>query len=260
MSSSAKPELMVRKASAFTLAVSESTMTVTVGTGERRNVLGPHDWVELEQIAVRLAERQDIKAVVFRGAAETFCAGSDLQYWIDAVPETINEDFACIEAALQAVERIPVPTIAVIEGVAAGAGCELALACDLRIFAESARIGLPIVQLGMLVSPHFALRLSLLVGIARARELLFTGRLVGATEANLMGLATTISADAEVGTALELTLDAVRSQPLRGLKAAKEASSIALRYVRQQHEAPEWTFSDSHELPQRIEAFFSRQR
>jgi enoyl-CoA hydratase/carnithine racemase len=243
---------------ALSLTITGAAAAVTVGTGTRRNVLTPSDWLELERIAVHLASRDDLKIVVFRGAGMTFSAGSDLRYWAGEESTRIDDDFARIESALQAIEGIPLPTVAVVEGVAAGAGCELALACDLRIFSQSAQIGLPIVQLGVLVSPHFSLRLTLLVGVSRARELLYTGRLVSAAEADRMGMATAVIAEEQVHTELARLVAEISRQPRLGLVAAKAASSVALRDMRAQHEVPGWIFSDPDELPGRIEAFLAR--
>src|SRR5690606_8030565 len=118
-------------AAALTLEIAMSVATITVGSGLRRNVLDPADWDELASMAAHVAARSDVKVVVVRGRGETFSAGSNLRCWNGAGDRNVDDDFFRIEAALQAVEKIPVPTIAVVEGVAAGAGCELALACDL---------------------------------------------------------------------------------------------------------------------------------
>ncbi len=109
--------------------------------------------------------------------------------WVDADSGYVEESFAHMEAAFSAIEDCPVPVIAEIRGVAAGAGCQLALACDLRLMADSARIGMPIARLGILASPAFAARMVALAGPAVARELLYTGRLVDARTAVGLGLA-----------------------------------------------------------------------
>lgn len=242
----------------LSLQITGTVATITVGSGRRHNVLEPHNWDELASIADAVAARTDIKVAVIRGGGQTFSAGSNLRSWDGADAQAVDDDFLRIEAALQAIERIPVPTLAVVEGVAAGAGCELALACDLRLFTQSASIGLPILQLGVLVSPHFALRLTALVGLARSRELLYSGRLVPAAEAEKLGLANSVvpqdMIDAEV---VRWTGDISR-QPRGGLVAAKTASSRALRELRRQHDAPGWRFSDPGVFPGRIRAFFAR--
>ena len=88
-----------------------------------------------------------------------------------------------LEKALQAIEDLPVPTVAVVEGVATGAGCQLALACDLQLMNGSARIGMPIARLGLLVPATFANRMSLRIGPSRTKDLLYGGRLLTAEQA-----------------------------------------------------------------------------
>ncbi|MEX1078318.1 MAG: enoyl-CoA hydratase/isomerase family protein [Homoserinimonas sp.] len=244
--------------SALSLEVAGTVASIIVGSGERRNVLAPADWDELSRIVDQVSTRVDISVVVLRGRGQTFSAGSDLRFWENEDSQTVDEDFSRMEAALQAIERIPIPTIAVVEGVAAGAGCELALACDLRIFAQTARIGLPIVQLGVLVSPHFALRLTSLIGISRTRELLYSGRLVSAAEADRLGMANSVVAQSGIEAELQNWLDNISRQPRSGLVAAKAASTVAVAELRTQHDAPEWTFSDPAQLSDRIGIFFRR--
>ena len=105
------------------------------------------------------------------------------------VPRTSRSRSAQMEAAFRAIEICPVPVIAQISGVAAGAGCQLALACDIRVVATSARIGMPIARLGIRPSPAFAARLVRVVGPAVAAELHYTGRLVKGPDAVTTGLA-----------------------------------------------------------------------
>lgn len=109
--------------------------------------------------------------------------------WVDADSAYVEKSFARMEEAFSAIEDCPVPVVAEIRGVAAGAGCQLALACDLRLMADSARIGMPIARLGILASPAFAARMVALTGPSVARELLYTGRLVDARTAVELGLA-----------------------------------------------------------------------
>lgn len=247
-------------AGAVSVSIVGAAATVTIGSGLRSNVLAPQDWQELERVARELATREDLAVVVIRGVAGTFSAGSDLRYWDGAKPGEVDADFASIESALQAVERLPIPTIAVVEGIAAGGSCELALACDLRLFADTARIGMPVVQLGVLVSPHFILRMTLLIGVARARELLYSGRLISAREADRMGMANAVVPAGEMEAALAEWIGNISRQPRSGLVAAKAASTVALEALRRRHQAPGWKFSDPGQLQSRITAFFRRTR
>jgi enoyl-CoA hydratase/carnithine racemase len=231
---------------------------VTLGDGTKRNALSPHDWAELGGLARRLSDRDDVSVVEFRGANGTFSAGSNVRCWEHATAEDVDLDFEVMESALSAVEALPVPTIAAVEGVAAGAGCELAFACDLRLLAESARIGMPVVQLGVLVSPQFVKRLATVVGIARAREMLYTGRYMTAAQAELSGAATAVIPDDEFSSAVGQWSDRIASGPRRALMAAKAASIEAVRLKPGRATVRAWQFTDQEVFPERIAAFLRR--
>lgn len=196
---------------------------ITVGSGNRRNALTTESWRQLARCLDDIAEPGAVRAVVLRGAGDTFCAGSDLTEWRGADPAAVEESFAAMEAAFRAVERCPVPVVAEIRGVAAGAGCQLALACDLRVLADSARIGMPIARLGILASPAFAGRLVNLAGPALARELLYTGRLLRAADAVAVGLANTHVPAAELGDRVRRLVAEIVRQPAAAIVAAKRA-------------------------------------
>jgi enoyl-CoA hydratase len=173
------------------VAVEETagTACVLLGDGSRRNALRREDWTAVRAAFGLLAGRPDVRAVVVRGRGGHFCAGSDLSSWAGADQPSVHATFAEMEHAFEAVEACPLPVVAVVEGAAAGAGCQLALACDLRVVEERASLGMPTARLGIRPSPAFAARLVAAVGAGRARELLWTGRMVGATEAVACGLA-----------------------------------------------------------------------
>jgi enoyl-CoA hydratase/carnithine racemase len=201
--------------------------TVTVGTGERHNALTAAGWQELADRFGALAGEAGLAAVVVRGAGGTFCSGSDVTEWLGATPEALEDSFARMEAAFRAIEACPVPVVAQIAGYAAGAGCQLALACDLRVIGESARIGMPIARLGILPSPAFAGRLVRLSGPAVAAELLHTGRLLDARRAVAVGLANLAVPDPDLAAGTrELIADIVRHPPA-ALRAAKQAVTAA---------------------------------
>jgi hypothetical protein len=179
----------VRADGAITVRRDGAVVTVRVGTGRRANALATRDWQALADVFDALARDPELAAVVVAGRGPaTFSAGSDMREWLSADPAGIDLSFAAMERALSAVERVPVPVVAQVRGSAVGAGCQLACACDLRIVADDARIGMPIARWGILVPPAFAARLSLLTGPATARDLLLTGRLVDGAEAVRLGL------------------------------------------------------------------------
>ena len=197
--------------------------TVTIGTGRRRNALNGDAWKDLAHQIIGVSTHASLGVVVLRGVGDTFCAGSDVTEWVGACAEDVEESFAQMEAAFRAIEICPVPVIAQISGVAAGAGCQLALACDIRVVATSARIGMPIARLGIRPSPAFAARLVRVVGPAVAAELHYTGRLVKGPDAVTTGLANRcVYGELLASTVRDLVEEIVR-QPTSAVRAAKEA-------------------------------------
>ncbi len=196
---------------------------VVIGSGVRRNALTSAAWAGIELVMRGLAGDQAVRAVVVEGAAAWFCAGSDIREWARASGEEVQLSFARMEAACAAIEELRAPVIAKIRGPAAGAGCELALACDLRILSDTASMGMPIAALGILVSPAFANRLAAHGGMAVARELLYTGRMVGADEAVRLGLANAVVAGEQLDAHVGRVLDAILHGSAASIRAAKAA-------------------------------------
>jgi enoyl-CoA hydratase/carnithine racemase len=139
--------------------------------------------------AAREVESDDaVRAVVVWGGDRIFAAGADLKAIAELGPREIEPSVGALEGALRHLEAIPKPVIAAINGYALGGGCELALACDFRYAAADARIGVPEIRLGIIPGAGGTQRLPRLVGLSRARDLIFSGRHVDAGEALDMGL------------------------------------------------------------------------
>ncbi|WP_328387050.1 enoyl-CoA hydratase/isomerase family protein [Streptomyces sp. NBC_00400] len=218
---------------AYRISRSGPAAEIRIGDGSRRNALPGRAWARLAREVGELGADRSLRVVVIRGQGDTFCAGSDVADWVEADTGYVEECFAQMEAAFTAIEDCPVPVIAEIRGVAAGAGCQLALACDLRLMADGARIGMPIARLGILASPAFAARLVALAGPAVARELLYTGRLLDARTAVARGLAEDRVPEAQLAARTGDLATAVAGHPPAAIRAAKLAVTAALAPQRQ---------------------------
>jgi enoyl-CoA hydratase len=141
---------------------------------------------ELESAARQLVDDDEVKAVVVFGGAKAFAAGADISEF--GGPAEAREVGKRFRAAYDRIGEIPRPVIAAVNGVALGGGLELALACDLRIAADNVRVGQPEILLGIVPGAGATQRLPRLVGPARAKELIWSGRQVMAEEALGMGL------------------------------------------------------------------------
>jgi enoyl-CoA hydratase len=168
---------------------------LVVDRPEKRNAL---DRTTVEAFHAALREVEDdpsVRALVVTGVEKSFVAGAD----IGELRDRRGEDaLRAINSSLfRAVEDFPRPVIAAINGFALGGGCELAIACDLRIAARSAKLGQPEVGLGIIPGAGGCYRLARLVGLGRAKELIFTGRVLSADEALALGLVEEVVPDGE---------------------------------------------------------------
>jgi enoyl-CoA hydratase len=178
---------------------------------------------EIRQAALEASQRQDVRAVVLYGGPKVFAAGADIKEMAQASYQDMVARSNALQASFTAVARIPKPTIAAITGYALGGGCELALCCDLRIAGEKAKLGQPEIQLGIIPGAGGTQRLPRLVGPARAKELIYTGRFVSAEEALHIGLVDRVVPDDEVYSAAMDMAEQFARGPAYALRAAKEA-------------------------------------
>jgi enoyl-CoA hydratase/carnithine racemase len=160
----------------------------------RANALSAEVLHQLRAIAEELAADPP-GAVVLWGGERIFAAGADIVQLGEGSPDTVGANF---HAALGALEAVPRAVVAAMNGYALGGGLELALACDLRVCADNARLGLPEILLGVIPGGGGTQRLARLVGAARAKEMVLTGRQVGADEALAVGLVNRVAPAAEV--------------------------------------------------------------
>ena len=143
---------------------------------------------ELRTVAEEAAVRDDVKAVVLYGGERLFAAGNDVKEMADLSFADMVARGDSVQAAVTAVAKIPKPVVAAVTGYALGGGCELALAADVRIAAVDATLGQPEVLLGLIPGAGGTQRLARLIGPSRAKDIIFTGRFVGADEALAIGL------------------------------------------------------------------------
>ncbi|MGH2662953.1 MAG: enoyl-CoA hydratase/isomerase family protein [Actinomycetota bacterium] len=188
-----------------------------------------HDLVVVVGEAVR---RDDVEAVVFTGGSSVFAAGADIQMMARLSPAEIAPITTAMQDAFSMIERMPMVTIAAINGYALGGGCELSLCTDFRYAADDARLGQPEILLGIIPGSGGTQRLPGLVGVSRAKELIYSGRQIEAAEAKAIGLVDQVFPPDEV---LERAHEAARRfavGPLLALRAAKEAIRVGAAPLR----------------------------
>ncbi|KPK71159.1 crotonase [candidate division TA06 bacterium SM1_40] len=200
---------------------------IAILTIDRQKVLNAlnHEVVaELDQSVEELGADSEVRGVVITGAGEkAFVAGADIAEMRDLDRKGAIRLATTGQAVLSKIERLPKPVIAAINGYALGGGCELALACDVRVAAESAKLGQPEVTLGIIPGYGGTQRLSRLVGKGKAKELIFSGSMIDAQEALRIGLVEHVVPREEVlAKAIELAKTMAGQGPL-AVAAAKRA-------------------------------------
>ena len=183
---------------------------VQIDRPEVRNALDPETYKELGAVFTDLGSDRNIRSIIVTGAGEkTFASGSDIKM-IDSRTYMENLDWIG-PVVFSQIEMVPKPVIAAVNGYALGAGCELALACDIRIASRNAKFGQPEVKIGILPGGGGTQRLPRIVGLAKAKELILTGEMIDAEEAYRIGLVSRVVESSEL------------------IKAAKEIANKIMR-------------------------------
>jgi enoyl-CoA hydratase/carnithine racemase len=172
--------------------------------------------------AKEAGERRDVAAVVVYGGEKVFAAGADIKEMQAMSYTDMVDRSAALQSAFTAVAKILKPTVAAVTGYALGGGCELALACDFRVAGAGAKLGQPEILLGIIPGAGGTQRHARLVGPAKAKDLVFSGRHVAADEALSMGLVDRVVPDEEVYTAACDFIRRYVGGPAYALRAAKE--------------------------------------
>jgi enoyl-CoA hydratase/carnithine racemase len=186
------------------------------------NALNAEIQTALGQAAAEVTSRRDVSAVILYGGEKVFAAGADIKEMEKMSYTDMADHAGTLQDFTRAIARIPKPTVAAITGYALGGGCEVALACDFRIAARNAKLGQPEILLGIIPGAGGTQRLARLVGPAKAKDLVFSGRFVSADEALAIGLVDEVVEAEDVYAAARRRMQAYVGGPAYALRAAKE--------------------------------------
>jgi enoyl-CoA hydratase/carnithine racemase len=208
---------------ALVLSFDEHVATLTLNRPERGNAIGAAMWAAMPDLVDAVARQRDALVLVIRGAAGNFAAGADISEF-----DTVFADRAAtlryadaMVAATNALARLAKPTIALIEGHCIGAGVALALACDLRIAASDAAFAITPARLGLVYTLADTRRLAATIGNAAAKDLLFTGRRIGAAEALALRLVGSVVEPTALAAAVQAKAQGIASASQWSVRRAK---------------------------------------
>jgi enoyl-CoA hydratase len=204
--------------------IEENVAVVTINRPAALNALNARVLEDLAAAFAELQQRDDVACIILTGSgSKSFVAGADIAAMQPLEAVSAAKFAREGHAVLNVIENFPKPVIAAVNGFALGGGCELAMACDIRIAAENARFGQPEVNLGVIPGFGGTLRLARLVGKGRAKELIFTGDMIDAGEAYRIGLANkVVAADELLAEARGMAIKIASKGPI-AVRFAKEA-------------------------------------
>ncbi|BCR02977.1 crotonase [Desulfuromonas versatilis] len=198
--------------------------TLTLNRPKVLNALDEATLRELGEAVAALESDPEVRVIILTGAGEkAFAAGGDLAAVVDFGPLQARAFARLAQGVLGAIEGCAKPVIAAVNGYAVGGGCELAMACDIRLAGSNARFGQPEVNLGILAGWAGTQRLPRLVGKGRALELLLTGDLIDAAEALRIGLVNRVTAPQELLAAARELAEKIAAKPQTAVRLTREA-------------------------------------
>ena len=254
------------KKEAFLIQKEKNIVKVVVNRPDKRNAFKLVMWNELADIVKQIESDPEIMVVIITGAGEkSFIAGADISEMTEKILPQVNRDRTNpVASAMRALEDAEKVVIAMINGYAIGGGCEIAIACDLRIAAGSAKIGIPSAKIGICLGFEGIKRLVDLVGPSKAKDILFTGRLLPAKEALSIGLVDYVVPKKELERfTMEYANGIIQNAPLSVLGAKKTINILSRNYNLKEIE-DEYYISKacyrSEDLREGVRAFLEKRR
>jgi len=206
------------------IGVTESVATVTISRPQALNALNSQFLQEMHALIGEIAGRDDVKVVIITGEGKAFVAGADIAEMASKTQDEAREFSKRGQDTLRGLELLDKPVIAAINGFALGGGCELALACDIRIASTKAKFGQPEVNLGIIPGYAGTQRLPRLIGLGDALYLMLTGEMIGAGEALRLGLVQKV---VEPDQLMPAAVEMAKTIASKGPKAVKAVKLVA---------------------------------
>lgn len=243
----------------ITLQESGGLAIVTIHRPKLKNAMTNHMWIELTKVGKKIVKNPKNKVVILKGSNGQFTAGFDIKQFNELSIDEANEAFDVVIEAIRTFEKIPLPTIGVIDGPAMGAGFELALSCDLRVGNLNANMGIPVGRLGITLNQDFVERIMNFIGKSRTLDLVYTGRMIGAKEALDLGLLNYLVPDKDdiVAYTLQIAKKIMEQSPA-SLLAVKRSAVYASPNFTINWETGTESSVDPHDFPEGVRSFVEK--
>jgi enoyl-CoA hydratase len=209
------------------ISIDNQISTLTISNPFQLNALNSYILKELDDAIDNISKNEDIRVLIITGEGKSFVSGADISEMVSMDGIEAAEFGYFGSMVFRKIELLPVPVIAAVNGFALGGGCELAMACDIRIASENAKFGQPEVGLG--ITPGFSgsFRMTRIVGIAKAKELIYTGKIINASEALSIGLVNSVvPQETLMENAIKLANDIAKNAPI-AVRNAKTLINIS---------------------------------
>jgi enoyl-CoA hydratase len=206
--------------------VADGIATVTISRPQALNALNSRFFQEMDALIAEIAHRDDVRVLIITGDGKAFVAGADIAEMVSMTKDQAREFSKRGQKTFRSLELLDRPVIAAVNGFALGGGCELALACDIRIASVKAKFGQPEVNLGVIPGYAGTQRLPRLIGLGNALYLLLTGEMIGAQEAQRLGLVQKV---VEPDQLLPTAVAMAKTIASKGPKAVKLVKQVARR-------------------------------
>jgi len=214
--------------------VSEATAVITISRPQALNALNSLFFQEMDALIAELGQRQDVKVLIITGEGKAFAAGADIAEMVQKTQDEGREFSKRGQRTFRKLELLGKPVIAAVNGFALGGGCELALACDIRIASAKAKFGQPEVNLGVIPGYAGTQRLPRLIGLGNALYLLLSAEMINAEEALKIGLVQKV---VEPDQLLPACLELAKTISTKGPRAVELVKQVARRGILMDFEA-----------------------
>lgn len=251
----------IEKDGKITIQESGGVAIVTIHRPTLKNAMTNRMWEQLAEIGKEIPKNKKNRVVLLRGSKDHFTTGSDIKQFNQLSIDEANEAFRFMELAISTFEKLPLPTIGLIDGPAMGAGFELALACDIRVGTEKTRMGIPVGRLGITLNQMFAKRIADLIGRSRTMDLVYTGRILRPDECYQLGLINyLLEKDEDVNHFGIKLAKKIMEQSPASLLAVKRSTAFANPVVNVQWDNGMESSVDPIDFPEGVQSFVEKRK